>query len=315
MSKHQALVVKLPAAQQHPNAGNLEIFEILGVSVVARKGQWSQGSLAVLIESDYLVDGGVPEFTFMGDGVHRIKPKRLRGVWSEGLLVPVREGMREGDNALTLLGVRRWEPPVSSRLIRSSGPDGLEVSPPACFVPVYDLEPYHRNKGLLSWGEEAIITEKLHGAQARYVWVGNRLHVGSRNRWLHPLADTVWHRALSDDLVDLFSAHDRCVFYGEVFGCVQDLKYEFTNGEVAFRCFDVFDQKSGFMTYGDRTSIIDWCSVSLLYRGPLSEDTVAENTNGYSLYASHIREGCVVESADRSVKLKAVSNEYLSRSK
>lgn len=297
MSTHQVLAFRVPSPRKHPNADSLEIFDVGGLTIVARIGAFAEGSLAALIEPDYIFKG------------ERVRPARLRGVWSEGLLVPAPEGAIEGENLIEKLGITRYEPKTTTRLV-TSAPDGLEVKPPKLSEAShkYDLEPWSRHRDLLSPGTPCVVTEKLHGANARYVWHDGRLHIGSRNRWLNPSADTVWHKYPSW-LVDLCKQNPDCLFFGEIVG-IQDLKYGFADG-VGLYLFDAL-YADHFLSDLVLRCLVDpkYCT-PVLYAGEYSEDIVRSLAEGPSTLASHVREGCVVSYS--GYKFKHVGHGYYLR--
>ena len=88
-TEHTILVVLIPEIEKHPDADALGIVEIEGTTIVVND-QWKKGDKAVLIPADFLVPE-IEAFAFLGTKVkhRRIKPRKLRGVWSEGLLMPV----------------------------------------------------------------------------------------------------------------------------------------------------------------------------------------------------------------------------------
>ena len=110
------------------------------------------------------------------------------------------------------------------------------------------------------------------------------------------------------------------VFYGEVYGAVQDLTYGAQKGELFFRVFDIFDlvaQK--YLDIDDTLRIVAESGldhVPLLYRGPWSEKLM-ELAEGQSTIANNIREGFVVrpvkerwESSAGRVVFKMVGEGY-----
>lgn len=140
---HEVRVVRIEAVTPHPNADKLELTMLGGYQMVIGKGSFKPGDLAVFIQPDSVVpqtdpfkfiwqdhvgiDGKVPESR------RRIKPKRLRQEWSEGLLMPLSDffavvdsvngiyyngtvptedfkPLHEGDNLAEALGIGHWVP-------------------------------------------------------------------------------------------------------------------------------------------------------------------------------------------------------------
>src|SRR5262249_25793278 len=138
---------------------------------------------------DSLVPVDRPEFAFLADkakqdGQARIKAQKFRGVVSFGLLVPAPAGAQIGDDVAELLGVEHYEPPLAGE----SGKKELFTSGGVADTPgVYptkdDVVAFRRYHTLFTPGEPVVVTEKLDGANARYVWADGRMHCGSRTEW------------------------------------------------------------------------------------------------------------------------------------
>jgi len=142
---HKVEVVRIKEVRVHPNADKLEIVPIEGYQAVVGKGQYKVGDLAYYIPPDSIVPDR-PEFDFLWKGPlegpaplkrRRIAAKRLRGEWSEGLLmpleqhqtcwstprgIPVDDGkvyqVKEGDDLAEMIGITHYDPeeePASTR--------------------------------------------------------------------------------------------------------------------------------------------------------------------------------------------------------
>lgn len=313
MSTHEVRVVRLGAIHPHPNADTLGITEITGYTVVVRLAEWHAGDLGVYIEPDYIVPATEP-FAFLGDH-RRIKVKKLRGVFSQGLLIRAPEGCSEGEDVVERLGITRYDPPLVPHGANSG--EG-ESGPPGLIAPKYDVEPWRKNKNVLILGENVVITEKIHGANGRYAWANDRLWAGSRTGWRKPDETCLWWIAAKSNpwIEEWCRAHENVILYGEVFGNVQDLKY---GGGVQFRGFDARDGKTGrWIAHGLEESQ----RAPILYSGPYTGE-VLDFAEGPSTVpgANHVREGCVIEAFEHMggirdmgrVKLKIVGNGYLER--
>lgn len=167
MSIHEAKVIRLPEIRKHPDADKLGLVSVWGYTVIVALDSWKEGDLAAYLEPDTLVPLNRPEFAFLKHyedrTQERIKVKKLRGIYSQGLLVPMREELfKEGDDAWEFLGLERYVPRISSPGT-SLGSAPSEAGPSGIVAPKYDLENYRKFARLLVEGEEIIITEKLHG--------------------------------------------------------------------------------------------------------------------------------------------------------
>ena len=199
MSTHEVLVVRIPAVEEHPNAHSLEIIPLYngGFTAIARKGEFKVGDLAIFIEPDYVVPPDAEMFAFLEK--KRITCKKLRGVRSQGLLLPALPGMVEGENVMERLGIVRYVPrKAGGRYTRTAGLDQAEselafrnsgtVPAPQALnrVQKYDIESVRKFVGTFTPGEEIIATEKIHGANARFSFVDGQQFCGSRTQWKRP---------------------------------------------------------------------------------------------------------------------------------
>lgn len=330
MSTHRIDIVKINEIVKHPNADSLGLVQIHGFTCAVRLGDFQPGDLAVYIEPDYIVPASTEHaagalFAFLGDK-RRIKAKRLRGTWSQGLLIKAPEGTAEGDDVMEQLGIKRWEPPMEF------GADGDAERPceHLAYAPKYDVDNWRRYRHLFQEGELVYVTEKLHGASAKYAWREERMWCGSRTQWKRPPEEgkrpgDPWWQAFSQApwIETWCKANPDCVLYGEVFGQVQDLRYDTERGQVRFRAFDVLIGNRWMgadVFYGAASGLTDEQRVPLVYSGLYSEQKMEELAVGDSAIAKHLAEGIVIVPAmERTspeigrVKLKLVSNRYLER--
>lgn len=375
MSDFSVPVIRIEGVAKHPNADSLSLVQVFGETVVFRTGDFKDGDFAIYVPVDAVVPTSVPGTEFLGERPkdRRIRAKRLRGVYSEGLLLPMSAlpldlCLGEGSDVALRLGIEKYE---------ESPPEtwGTSVSGPSlpskrgllgeffhwCYsdlkrttekdpgIPFYDIEPYKKHKHLLEEGERVIITEKLHGTNARYCFMNDMLYVGSRNNFWRdlngkpklfkeklgdfarkllrrPERDPVrqnlyWQVAKDYDLATELAFYNRYAFYGEIYGQVQDLKYNAKPGEVWFRVFDIYDTlNEEWLNWDDVEDIcayLDLDTVPVLYDGDYNEEVMEALVSGQSTLGDNIREGIVVKPAYTRhaqhfgrVILKYVSQEY-----
>jgi RNA ligase (TIGR02306 family) len=337
MSTHRVDVVRIGEIVKHPNADTLGLVQIYGWTCAIRLGDFQPGDLCAYIEPDYVVPSAGPfEFLCKEGKPARIKAKRLRGTWSQGLLVRAPEGAAEGDDVMEHFGIVRYEPQMKGGL--SSGGDAEAPCAALAYCPRYDLENWRRYRHLLVEGETVFVSEKLHGANSRFAWREERMWCGSRTQWKRrpddalPTSDPWWLAHRQHPWIEAWcQMHPEAVLYGEVFGPVQDLKYDAKPGEIFFRAFDALTRDRwqdaqdffGFGTPGSTLppGFFEDARVPLLYVGAYSEAKMEELAEGDSALAKHLREGIVIKPAVERhdpqigrVALKLVSNRYLERS-
>jgi RNA ligase (TIGR02306 family) len=328
VSTHSVDVIRIDAIEPHPNADQLGLVRVGGYTVCVRKADWKVGDLAAYIEPDYVVPER-PEYAFLGarEKDRRVKVKRLRGVMSMGLLMPAPEGSREGDNVMELLGITRYEPPIEPPRgqCTMTGTSAWSEAPHASLghLPKYDLENWRKVRRVLVTGERVFVTEKIHGANARFAFRDGRMWCGSRNEWKAEGDNAWWNALRSSPWVEEYCRENPThVVYGEAFGWVADLRYGHQPGEVSFRVFDVMTP-NGWMGFYDLTlAFHPKYRVPLLYIGHYTDAVVEElaDFDSHIPGANHLAEGVVIKPMEERydprfgrVALKLVSNRYLER--
>ncbi len=325
-STHRVEVVPIELLP-HPNADALSIVRVFdGYTCCVRTDDWRERSIGAYIPPDSIVPETEP-FAFLA-GHRRIRVKRLRGVISMGLLMPAPDGAQVGDDVADLLGVTHYEPAVhNASMGRGSGQDAVPA--PAGWHPVYDLDSLRRYGRLFIPGEAVFVTEKIHGANARFVFDGEDFHAGSRTEWKRYDETIIWWKALictpGGEVVKRFLVdHPEATVYGEVFGQVQDLKYGSQPGEVRLAVFDLLRGSEWVCAREAREIAPELPWVPTIADGLAFDlEAILALAEGPSLIpgAGHLREGCVVkpllERADMRlgrVCLKVVGNGYMERS-
>ena len=336
MSDWTVHLVQIGPFGNHPNADSLDITQIYGQNVIFKRGTYKEGDLAVFLPPDTCMPMD-PEHPLLKDNPHlkpghRVDAVRLRGIFSNGFTVPAHVLFSEeelknipvGTHVADRIGVTKYEDQGDK--LSTSGENERDPG----YMPTYtDIEgwPKFRKQGVIVEGDEVVITEKIHGANARFCFRDDRLWVGSRtgvkaqyvsadgverNLWwkvakdigleekfralIHPEGaeqeDSLYENELGN--IDLTGT----VVYGEVYGQVQDLKYG-VNAGASFRVFDTYSPILGRYNDWDVTVAIakglGLETVPVLYRGPWSEDLEALRNGPSVLYPGHTREGFVVK--------------------
>ena len=155
MSTHKCEVIRV-LLEEHPTADLLSIVKVHGYECAVRTEEWKNGDLGVYIPPDSIVPD-TEAFKFL-DGHTRIRARKIRGRYSQGVLAHAPEGVQEGDDCMEMMGIEHYEPPMPmvSGGDNEKGPEG--------FFPVYDIEDYNRYAAeVFVPGEEVVATEKIHG--------------------------------------------------------------------------------------------------------------------------------------------------------
>lgn len=316
MSEFHVNTVKLGPFTKHPNADNLDITKVFDYTVVTKRGAYKEGELAVYVPIDSVVPDN-EEWHWLAprnsDGSERfpvgqvperyriIEAKKIRGIFSQGCLMPLPpggdpRGWTEGMEVATTFGITKYEPPVHM----TTGGE-CEPAPKGWVFPTYtDIEGLRRYPDVIQDGEPVVITEKIHGASARYCHDGQRLWVGSHTQIKARNPDVLWWQvAIAEGLEEKLARVPNHVFFGEVYGQVQDLKYGVYSG-AKFCCFDVYDvmmrRYLDFDNAFHMAQSVDVPWVPILYRGPWHVG-LNELCEGKSTLADNVREGFVARPA------------------
>jgi RNA ligase (TIGR02306 family) len=319
VSTHSVNIIEISEVHRHENADRLEIIPVGGWQAVVKAGQFKAGDRAVYIEPDYTVPTARPEFAFLakeGRERHRLKAVRLRGALSFGLLIPVPDELADlnvGDNVMERLGIERYEPPV-----KLAGSDELpENEWPQAYAPKFDVEPLNKFPAIFQEGEVVVVTEKIHGANARYLWSNGAFYIGSRTRWLKPDVEHAWKKAADGEprIKTWCREHLDTVLYGEIYGPVQSLKYGSPNA-VKFAAFAANHKGAWIDTVALHE--YDIPLVPRFYIGPWDPGAILPFAEHDSLVrgaeAGHICEGIVIvpQIERRDVELGRVALKHIS---
>jgi RNA ligase (TIGR02306 family) len=255
MSERNAPVVPIKM-EVHPNADSLSIVFIDNFQVVVRTESWNGVELGCYIPPDEIVDVSRPEFAFLCDAVgkthHRVKAKRLRQVWSMGLLIPAPDGAKVGDNLYEQLGLVHYEPENTF----CTGGDCVKTPDGFSGLGKYDIENGRASKysSLFNAGEKVWLSEKLHGTNCSVVYVNDSLYVHSRTQWpLETEKSVHWNGVRATPELEVFcKANPGWMVYGEVYGQVQKgYLYDCKPGTVKFRAFDVMKPDRTYLDVDD----------------------------------------------------------------
>lgn len=297
MSEFHVQVVRVGKIEKHPNADTLGLTRVFDYPVITRLGDFQEGDLAVYVPVDAIVPADDPRWAFL-DGHWRIRAKRLRGIFSMGLLAHADPTWTEGQDVCADLRITKYEPPEP---MTTGGEDERDPG----FMPCYtDIEGLRRWPDVLVPGEEVVISEKRHGCNARWTYQDGRLWCASHHNWKKP-NDTVlwWKAARLYDLERRLRRRPDLGFYGEVFGQVQDLRYGASNKSPLFvEVFDAMDIRTKRYLDWDEFILaaqdVDLPVVPILFRGPW-DPVLRSHAEGKTTTAGadHVREGVVIRLA------------------
>lgn len=324
MSERIAEVVEINL-EPHGNADSLSIVNLGGFCVVVNTNAWQGHTKAIYIRPDEVVDTTRPEFAFLANGrqFERVKAKKLRGIWSIGLLIPAPEDSKLGDNFYEELGLQHYEPEMET-----AKTGGMSVKGPSAWgdISKYDIENGRdlKYRRLFQDGEPVYVSEKIHGANMGVCFDGEKLHVRSRSEWKTNDGNAFWKSLEGIPGVEKFCRENpNFIVYGEVYGMQKKFNYDCKPGEVKFRCFDIMNPQRAYMSYQDfidTTTQFEIPTIPSLGITTFNYEALIALAEGLSHIGNHIREGIVikplVERRDARlgrVFMKIVSNAYLEK--
>ncbi len=337
MTEWRPSVVKIEKIENHPNADSLSIATVLGdYPVVFKTGQYSLNELVGYIPVDTIVpdteewyflcpmsyekydDNGkiktritnIPQFTLgaVPEKYRRIKAKRLRNIYSQGLLTKCPDGFNLNDSLVEHFNLIKYEEPDAEENIHHNFKGraaNAEKAPQDWNLPYYDIEGLRKYLNCIKLDEEIVLTEKLDGSNAVFVHDGSRLWCKSRNYFkkFDP-QDPWWDIAIRYDLENKLSKYPMMAFWGELYGKVKkmpyDLKIEGGQMHSKIRFFDIYDVKNQkFVDYDQFKDFIKETNLEQtteLYRGKwLDKETMYKYAEGITTLGKHLREGFVVK--------------------
>lgn len=321
MSIFKVEVVKINTIISHPNADRLDIASIEGMAyqVITAKGNFKPGALAFYFPIDSVIpDKFLEQFGIRSYYSKKLRAAKLRGIFSEGLLIPVGEDFQGnvGDDYTEYFGVTKYEYPIPQNMRG-------EIEAPIGQYKFPSPEHLKRYKDVLQEGEVVVVTEKIHGTNFT-VLVDEGVHISSHNYfWKNNEANKklVYLRAYNENPV-FHQLPKHTQVFGEIYG-IQDIKYGLSNGRIEIAVFGV-KSNGKFLNYDDFVKFCEefsWPRVPVLYTGAYSWEVVSQFNNANSVLDNKsIMEGVVVQPVvERThpeigrVVLKLISDRYLLR--
>ena len=323
-------------------ADKIVAYRVDGWWVVDQKDRYQIGDLVVYLEVDSWVPFEVAPFLTKGkeprefEGVkgERLKTIRLKGQLSQGLLLPLThafnggdgcvllngEIVQEGDDVTELLGVIKWEKPMSAQLA------GMARGNFPSFIPKTDQERIQNlTRAFEKWTQGHTlwqVTEKLDGSSMTVYVNGEAEGVCSRNLDLKfDENNAFWEVAIRLNLINKIKITGRnLALQGELVGeGIQGNSYKLEGRE--FFLYDVYDiSRQEYLMPQEAEELafdLNIRHVPILCTWVITkEESIArilEEADGNSvIYPKAKREGFVFKSYDQpNVSFKAISNAWL----
>jgi len=300
-STNKAIVVPLELTP-HPNADRLSIVNVDKYTVVVNTDSWAGHTKAVFVPPENLVPIDREEFSFLkkddGRDYVKVKPIKLRGVYSRGLLVPATETMVIGDDVTEHFGIKHQD----DELIFEDKCE-FEAGPRAFIgVTKYDVDAYLKYHELFIPGETLVVTEKIHGTNFKCVLCPDeqRFYVGSRTNWMKEVKNNLYWKIFNGcpQLAEFCKANPNILVRGEGYGMQKNYKYGRNSVDPGFVAFDVMTENWDYLNHLDACRILEQHNVPIV---PLlgivayGETDLNNLSMGQSvLHEDTVREGCVI---------------------
>jgi RNA ligase (TIGR02306 family) len=316
------------------NADAIEVATLGGWKVVVKKGEFQAGGLAVYCEIDSFIPHELAPFLSKGkeprvyDGVkgERLRTIRLRGQLSQGLLLPIPEDtikgagilVNEGLDLTVHLGILKWEPPVSARLVgdaRGNFPIEVRKTDQERIQNVQSktFEEF-RN---VTWE----VTEKLHGSSCTFYMDGEgEFHVCSRNLDLkRDENNAFWKAAIKYQVEEKIRATGlrNLAIQGELVGeGINGNQYQTTLDFYVFDIYETTQQEycpSAIRQLITTTLGLKHCPVltNYTFRKDETIESLLNLAAGESKLNGSNREGLVFKDVNGKHSFKVISNSWL----
>jgi RNA ligase (TIGR02306 family) len=156
-----------------PDADNIELAVVNGWFCIVKKGSHSIGDLVVCATTDAVIPLEISEklgVTNYLRSKERVRTIKLRGVYSECLLIPIDlipESRRKyGEDLMDVLKIYKYEPPA--RLITLASGKKRRYHENPNFYIYYKFPNFKNVPNIFDEYDYVEITRKIHGTNARY---------------------------------------------------------------------------------------------------------------------------------------------------
>ena len=299
-------VAKINEVRAIEGADNIELVIAGGWNAITKKGEFREGSLTVIATTDAVIPEALSEkmgvANYLRKGT-RVRTVKLRGVYSECLIIPVTyiraKSIVEGKDLMEELGITKYEPPVKQ--IQLASGRKIKWRDNQNFHIYYKFPNLKNVAGLFTEEDEVQITRKIHGTNARYgivkkskftlwdkvkkffrvadEWIEYEYIYGSHN--CEKGSDSqgfystdVW-RTIAEkygikerlwNQAKKYSAEDLgsgLVLYGEIYGAGIQKNYEYGLNDIKFVGFDI--TVDGKYLAPETTHLVTSCDLELTH--------------------------------------------------
>lgn len=158
-------------------ADNIELAVVGGWNAITKKGEYEVGAKVVVATTDAVIPEALSDLmsvtSYLRKG-QRVRTVKLRGVYSECLLIPFKylapksleKNVKIGDDMMGILGITKFEPPVKQIQLANGKKIRYQSNPN--FTVYYKFPNLKNVIGMFTEEDGVQITRKLHGTNARF---------------------------------------------------------------------------------------------------------------------------------------------------
>lgn len=333
------------------DADTLECARVKGWRIVVRKGEFKPGDVALYFEVDSSLNPYDSRYAFLKERCYkkfmlhgklwdeclRIRSMKLRGVISQGLLLPTEQfceirNMKVGEDCTALLAVRHYDE-MAERVLQMTGSikPADQKGPFPSFIPKTDEERIQNveDETLEQFADMQLeISVKLDGSSCTVFYAGKQrpddpFGICSRNFELKPGMGSWWEPVRKYDLQRKLEAYCtehnvELALQGELVGPGMNSNRDQLT-ELDWKVFRIWNiGQQCWLNWNERYDVCDALDVphvpllgfKSLREFGLDRDKILAFAEG-TTENGHEREGVVFKSLNGGFSFKAVSNRYL----
>jgi RNA ligase (TIGR02306 family) len=160
-------------------ADNIELGIIGGWNCIIKKGEYTEGDLVVVATTDAVIPQELSDAMNVTNYLRkggRVRTVKLRGVYSECLIIPISMAAKatgyantkwdEGDDLMDVLKIFKYEPPAVQVQLASGKIRKCKEN--EAFKVYYKFPNIKNVNGMFNENDEVEVTRKIHGTSARY---------------------------------------------------------------------------------------------------------------------------------------------------
>lgn len=197
-------ITKVNEIKAIEGADSIELAVVGGWNAITKKGEYKVGDEAIIATTDAVIpealsdEIGVTNYLRKGNRVRTVK---LRGVYSECLIIPHKYlhgrttmgdfDLKEGSDCMDIFGIIKYEPPVKQIQLASGRKIRYQDNPN--FHIYYKFPNLKNVDGMFTEEDTVEITRKIHGTNARYgivkklklsFWDKVKKFIGFADKWI-----------------------------------------------------------------------------------------------------------------------------------